>query len=354
MQCLLKYSMKGEFVVVNIFACSDKGCLLAKKIAGNFDNVTCYTTDKFAHKYDLLATSSIKTTVGQVFCESSLIIFVGACGIAVRMIAPFIKSKTTDPACIAVDDCGNFVIPILSGHIGGANQYAEDISKLVNGVAVITTATDINGKFSVDSFAANQGLFLDNMDLAKEFSATILKENLPIYFDDNILVKGNIPNSLYNSSEGKIGCYVGYKNFSVFENTLKLVAKVLTVGIGCRKDTPAQNIEKLFLDVFTKYNLDKSAVKKICSIDIKKEEQGLLEFADKYSYSTEFYSSQQLSRVIGEFTASSFVKSVTGVDNVCERSAIFGSENGKIIVNKTSENGVTIAVSLEEKEICFE
>ncbi len=337
---------------VYIFAFSDKGCVLAQEISTYFSGSSCYSTEKFAGKYDLHSMQSLSQTVGELFKTADLLIFVGACGIAVRAIAPFVKNKTTDPACVVVDDCGQFVIPILSGHIGGGNDYAQTIATKLGATTVITTATDINNKFSVDVFAAKNGFAISNMSVAKDFSATILTENLPVCFADEVAVNSHLDKNLYKAESGKLGLYIGYKKEKPFDSTLRLTPKMIIVGIGCRRGTTQQAIADLFAKTFEQYNLDTNAVKLVTSIDIKSDEQGLLDFCACNKYDVQFYSADQLNAVEGQFEGSDFVKKTTGVDNVCERAAALGG--GKIIVHKTSLDGVTIAVAVKDEVISFE
>ncbi|MFI3207457.1 MAG: cobalamin biosynthesis protein [Clostridia bacterium] len=339
---------------VNIFAYSDKGCQLAIKISEIFDNVSCFALQKFAEKYSINPHKSTGEKVKELFDKSDLLVFVGACGIAVRAIAPLVKSKTSDPACIVIDDCANFVIPILSGHIGGANEFCKIIAEKTGATPVISTATDVNEKFSVDTFATKQNLFISSMSMAKNFSAEILKGNLPICFCEEIKAKTSFSNGIFESDSGKIGAYIGYKKIKPFEKTLRLVPKILSVGIGCRKNIEKEKIENLFFKTLNENNIDINAIKSIASIDIKSEEKGLLEFCEEQNFGIEFFSAKELLSLKGEFTASNFVKSITGVDNVCERSAVKIANSSNLIVKKTSLDGVTIAIASEEKEIYFE
>ena len=111
---------------------------------------------------------------GKVFGESDALVFIGAAGIAVRSIAPHIASKTTDPAVVVIDEAGRFVIPILSGHLGGANELAFRLASITGGQAVITTATDVNGVFAFDDWARRMNCAVENADLIREVSGTLL------------------------------------------------------------------------------------------------------------------------------------------------------------------------------------
>lgn len=153
-------------------------------------------------------------------------------------------------------------------------------------------------------------------------------------------------------SEIEISAIVFTDKWGIIGSTLK--KKEYYLGIGCRKDIEKEKIEDLFFKVLNENNIDIKAIKLVASIDLKENEQGLLEFCEKFNFPVNFYSADELMQLKGEFTASNFVKSITGVENVCERSALKASENGKIIVKKTSQNGVTIAVASREQEVYFE
>ena len=117
---------------------------------------------------------SLQTWTENAFSKAQVLIFVGAAGIAVRAIAPFVQDKFKDPAVLVVDEKGTYVIPVLSGHVGGANAYALQLAEKLQAQAVITTATDINQKFAVDVFAKKNQLFIKDRAWAKEISAAIL------------------------------------------------------------------------------------------------------------------------------------------------------------------------------------
>lgn len=139
--------------------------------------------------------SSLRDWTGRRFAESDAIIFIGACGIAVRSIAPFVSSKKTDPAVVVIDEQGKFAISLLSGHIGGANELTEEISNLLHATPVITTATDINNKFAVDVFAKTNGCYISDMTMAKEISAALVNGN-SVGFASDFPWVGEIPKEL--------------------------------------------------------------------------------------------------------------------------------------------------------------
>ena len=287
---------------------------------------------------------------GEHFRGDEALIFVGACGIAVRSIAPFIRSKQSDPAVLCIDEQGRFVIPILSGHIGGANRLAERLAAGLGAQAVVTTATDINGKFSVDEWAVRNGLIIDNMTRAKEISAAILEQDVALSCMQPL--GGDLPKGLILKEEGPIGIFIGWEKREPFGKTLRLIPQNLHLGIGCRKGTDTETIRTAVTGVLTRYNIDRRALKCAASIDLKAGEPGLLEFCRTEGIPLSCYSAEELLTVPGEFAQSDFVESVTGVGNVCERAAMMHAD--RLVIPKTICEGVTVAAAAEKKEVCFE
>lgn len=250
-----------------------------------------------------LVTEPLHQWIEPLWKETDAFVFVGAAGIAVRAVSPFVKSKKTDPAVLCMDEKGKFCIPLLSGHLGGANELAEKLSTFTGALPVITTATDLNQCFAVDLFAKKQGLEIRNMKAAKEISAALLS--------------------------GK---------------------KMITAGIGCRKDASAKEVKAALVEVCRQNHIPVGCVKQLASIDLKKDEAGIIETARELGIVFHTFSAEELSKVPGEYTASLFVQSVTGVENVCERSAVLGSGYGILIQKKTAVGPVTVALALKEED----
>ena len=374
---------------------------------------------------------SLRQWTQEAFAEHDALVFVGATGIAVRSIAPFLKSKTSDPAVLCVDELGKFVIPLVSGHIGGANALAARLAEELDAVAVITTATDLNGRFAVDLFAKKNDLWISDMKLAKQISADVL-DGKKIGFFSDFPVVGELPAELEpwdvrirnvqtkdeqisekrtgNVCVGEARCSLGEqpgtcidreaperdKGICVtldekkrpFEQTLTLVPRIVSIGVGCRKNADPVVIEEKIVTVLRSCGVSLHSVERLASIDIKAKEPGLLSFADKYGIEFVTYSAQELMEAPGEFSESAFVEAVTGVSNVCERSAVlasggqrrgqrrtgqstiqtdecgrnagsvFGCETmppccGKLIQKKTAGDGVTVALAVRDWSVEF-
>ncbi len=297
---------------------------------------------------------------GKYFADSDAMIFIGAAGICIRAIAPYVKDKKTDPAVLVFDEKGTFGISLLSGHIGGANALTEKLCKELGSIPVITTATDVNRKFAVDVYATQQHLAIGSMELAKDAAAALVEgKTIPFSADKKIHRIGPVPGGLEirDSAELKkdekdaLGIHVSpFTDHCPYEETLQLIPKCITLGIGCRKNTPVENIEDLVEQVLTENHIHPAAVSSIATIDLKKDEPGLLEFCRRRNLPLTVYSAEELQAVEGEFSSSSFVSGITGVDNVCERSAVKKS-GGTLIVNKTKGDSSTCAAALEDWSI---
>lgn len=337
---------------IAVFAYSRQGCETAKRVRAHFSEEECtlYTMERFEMPDFLPICRPATPFYGKIFNSVDAMVFVGSCGIAVREIAAFVRDKRTDPAVLSLDERATFVIPLLSGHIGGANEMALSLASFLGATAVVTTATDVNGKFSVDAWAARQGYAIGNMATAKAVSAAILERDVPICTP--LPVTTAYPAGTVAGDSGDIGIYVGWEKKKPFEKTLHIIPKVLHLGIGCRKGTEKETIDGAVSSVFRENGLDLRAVKCVASIDLKAKEAGILEFCEEEKLPVSFYTAQELLAVEGEFTPSEFVKSITGVDNVCERSALLGAD--QLIVRKTAINGVTVAVAAENVEVRFE
>lgn len=282
----------------------------------------------------------------EAFEKSDAVIFIGALGIAVRSVATFIKSKDKDPAGIVIDDTGEYVIPFLSGHLGGANELAGAIADFLGSRCVVTTATDRRGVFAVDSWAKNSGLSLLDTPLIKKVSAALLKGQT-VGFVSDFPVRGSLPMGLTEDLSRDIGISVSFDTEKrPFANTLRLVPKDVCLGVGCKKGTDGAVFEETIDHFLQANNIIWQRVLSISSVDLKGEEACLIALSHKKRIPFTVYSPKALADVPGEFSSSEFVKKTVGVDNVCERSAVLSSQS-PLSVKKYSADGVTVAASFK-------
>ncbi len=287
-----------------------------------------------------------------------VLVFIGAAGIAVRAIAPYIRDKFSDPAVIVIDEKGQYVIPILSGHVGEANRYANLLSGFCGGTAVITTATDVNGLFAVDVFAEANDLIIGDRAAAKRFSAELLSNGKAVIRIDErireqVRVSGTIPAELSLADSKGQSDEVTISPFTESRETeLTLIPRMLVLGIGCRKDKDPGELSRFVSDFLEENMLDPHAVASIATIDLKKNEPALINLADQFDVPLLVYSAEELASVDGEFTASAFVQQMTGVDNICER-ACMAAGCERLLIRKTARDGMTAAAGLLPVTLAF-
>lgn len=285
------------------------------------------------------------------------IIFVGATGIAVRAIAPFIYGKAVDPAVLVIDEAGRYVISLLSGHLGGANALARTAASLIEAEPIITTATDAESAFAVDTFAKENGFLLTDLRKAKEVSAKVLRgEKLRIYSD--IPMERLVQRPARHEAElvpaqdiDRADIVISYRTKLLNQATgLRLIAKRVHVGLGARKGVTQAEVAAAVATCLEDAGIDPRAVVALASIDLKKQEAGILAYSYESGVPFVTYTAEELRTVEGAFAGSSFVQSVTGVANVCERAAAYAagrSGHAEVLVHKTIHGSVTTAVAVE-------
>lgn len=305
------------------------------------NNISSYTMSKYLTDSRMKAFTDLKETVKEHFNDDA-IIFVGATGIAIRSIAPYVKDKFSDPAILVIDELGRFVIPLLSGHVGGANELAEYIGGVLGATPIITTATDINGAFAVDVFAKKHDLIISSRKLAKDVSAALL-DGKPVDIESEI-VKIDVSDIKKKLNPVNLDCEFKVRiTDRIYENeVLTLIPKDIYLGVGCKKDTDVQKMWDFVNETLKEAGIDIRAVKAVGSIDIKKDENAIKELAGKLSVPFNTFSKDELNGVEGEFNESEFVKQTVGVGNVCERSVLIQCNN--LIMGKTARDGMTLAI----------
>lgn len=290
---------------------------------------------------------------GKMFAEKRAMIFVSATGIAVRAIAPWIRDKMTDPPVVTVDEGAQFVIPLLSGHVGGANELARHIADWLEAVPVITTATDVNGKFAVDLFASAYHMTITDRKEAKNISAAVLEGKQIGVFSDLPIKK--LPDGFVMDRWCEENICITVKDPSFPEKKasyLRLVPRAVVLGVGCRRGTDPEFMKEKVFALLKEHGIDPAAVKAIASVDVKQDEPAVLGLKQVFDgeclhqpCEQRFYTPEQLNQVPGDFKESAFVKKQIGVGNVCERSAC--AAGGKLLVEKQAGDGITLAAALE-------
>ena len=339
-------------MIIRVCYFTDKGMETAKLLSARWEDAIFQIRSKEV---------ALEQWTKDCFQRRLPILFISACGIAVRMIAPYVSDKLTDSPVLVMDEQGRFVISLLSGHMGGANHLAEKIAGLMQAQAVVTTATDVENKFSVDVFAKEKGFAILDREGIREISSRLLRgEGIRVAVDPAISVDGGAESIFpeefqvlpYETEEvdlrimSREGAMHKDKTKSA---ALRLMAKEYVLGIGCKKGKSFEELQS-FLQRNCPFDLEKE-VYAVASIDLKKREEGLWGVAQFYHIPFITYSAEELEAVEGDFSESEFVKNVAGVSNVCERAAVLLSEGGELVQKKIAENGMTLAIARRKPRI---
>lgn len=377
---------------VLLITCSVRGYATMQKLAKKLENISgaeIITKVKCEALPEVSMKETVKACVDAYFGQVDAIVFVTASGIAVRSVAEHLTHKSKDPAIVCMDECSKHVISLVSGHAGGANALTQMLADVMWATPVITTATDVEGQFSIDDYAREHNLVVTDWAKAKAISAEVLATGAkPVWVDEAEVSQEEEKNACEICKEqkstgidvGKIendGCeneigvqklqigshqvVITPQDVSVDAQTLQLIPRCIVAGVGCKKGIPVDKIEHAVQDAFAKAGLRMEALCAVASIDLKKEEAGLLEFCETRNVPFETYAAEELQAVPGTYSASEFVSGVTGVDNVCERSAVkYASEHGmnqgeqllgrqakhgELLLRKQAYGGVTVALA---------
>lgn len=367
------------------------GCALAQKIAEELEGARAWAPRRLAETAGLPGFDSVGEWVGEVLAQGSEgIVFVGACGIAVRAMAPYVASKMHDPAVVCVDEAGAWAISLLSGHVGGANDLARRVARIVGATPVVTTATDVRGVFAIDEWAARQGLTIANPQLIKCVSGALLEGgHVGVYTGRQVHVTGELPAGFVHEEEARGAggakdaggtdgddnhepCPAGAACTSADvpgtlrahvhigpelpgesdPDTLHLITRNAVVGVGCRRGCEPATLQDSVEAALAGLGLAPEAVSALATIDLKAAEPAVVELAAKHGWRLRTFSAQTLAAQGGDFASSEFVRTHVGVDNVCERAlACCGAMR---VLNKQAHQGTTVAVGLVHEMLSFD
>ncbi len=346
---------------INIISFTKKGEALAMRLNTYFQTIeqsndsTCVCCISKCRASETYSPVPLSSYTRESFEKKQGMIFIGAAGIAVRTIAPFLKDKLHDPFVIVIDENGDYVIPILSGHVGHANEYARKIATFLGAQAVITTATDVSHCFAADLFAQKNQYAIQNKEgIARVSAKTLahetiivrtLNEVITLSFDGTVVKRATLrknQETMSDFSDIVISPFIQ----DASKGALWLAPRCIVVGVGCRRGKETAAIARIIRERLTACGIAKEAVCQIASIDRKKNEIGLIETAADFHVEFVTFSEEALKQVSGTFSSSAFVEKTVGVDNVCERSAMAAAPRGTLLAGKYAKDGVTVAIAV--------
>lgn len=335
-----------------VYALTPQGAKLGTLIASKLSGVL-FLPRRLAPASGARSFESIMEAVAKQFFCFRAHVFITAAGIAVRAIAAHIQDKQSDPAVVVLDQKGEYVISLLSGHLGRANELALSIADITRGQAVITTATDCLGLPALDVLAQEQGLYINDMQALRQVSAALLrKEKVQLYdTQKRLALSGEQRKNFIEIKEStqwspdSPGVRVDWQQPELNPNQLLLHPACLLAGIGCNRDTSCAEILDLVHKTFAEHKLALKSLAGIASIQEKSDEQGLLQAAEELGVQLSFYPAAELKEICTP-SPSQMVFSHMGVYSVCEAAACKLAGSDHLVVHKVKSTNVTLAIGL--------
>lgn len=294
--------------------------------------------------------------------KTSLLIFVMATGIVIRQIASLLQSKDRDPAILVLDEKGQFVISLLSGHLGGANAWTYELAQRLKAQPVITTATDVQGLIAPDEYARRLGWevapvhgikavnrYLLDKGYLKVWSEVELSPEHPLCLD---------PHYDFVKTEEKENAQIWITpspgvDWSRDHARITLTPKILSIGVGSRRGISKERVLEAIHEALLKIGASEQSIFGIFSIDLKREETGIIEAAIELEVPFRTFAAEDIQGVVDQqgLSQSEYVKEKIGVDGVCEAASLLGTRQGELILSKQKHQGVTVAISREKSSL---
>jgi cobalt-precorrin 5A hydrolase len=343
---------------VSVLAITKNGINIGERLKELFPNWDIFVPSKLSNENKSITWYSEPTSdkIIELFKNSNALICLFSLGAVIRLIAPYLKDKKTDPAVIVIDDKTNFVISVLSGHIGGANELTQEISEKLNALPVITTAADVNKTIAVDLVGREFGWRIDDDTTVTKISAHMvnaepigvfqqtndqkwykqLPKNVTIYDSLEELKKSNSKAHLIISDE-------------IIDNELSQESVIyrpqsLVIGIGLHWDTTKDTIKEGIEHCLKKFNLSSKSIAKLVSIKKPENVQGLIDLGKEMQVPVEYVDREELAEIITP-NPSTTVKAFEGTASVSEAAAIKVSKGELIVEKQKFPPNLTVAIA---------
>ena len=313
-----------------ILSVSERGARLGQRIKSLVaPHADCYEKENRPSGGEAIYFDSLKHHIGQIFKDYDQVLCIMALGIVVRMIAPYIEHKSKDPAIVVMDEAGHHVISLLSGHLGGANEWTQSISLAIDVNSAVVAGESVN--YYIDETLVDANRLRDAAALHIGTHGTV-----------QVVDVFTLP-----ETDGVRRVVITDKVITEYPEQLILRPRTYTMGIGCRRDTP----KELILDAITQslqtHKLSPKSIVTAASVIVKQDEVGLLEAVNELGWSIHFYTQEEIAPVIEEqdLKESTFVKGTIGVGNVCETTALLAAKSQTLIQHKTVYPKTTVAIA---------
>ena len=359
-------AQKGDYAIIAI---TKHGVELARGLHQKFSHADLYYMSKFERgdeesRHIQLFSGSVRLLFPALWPTYKGLIIIISLGAVIRMITPLLQDKKTDPGVVVIDDKGENVISVLSGHLGGANELTREVAAAMGARPIITTASDVQKTIPVDLFGRRFGWEWDSADKLTPVSASVVNEEHVAIIQEsgekdwwmhdttmpeNLKVYSSIQEAM--DAQPQAALVVSHRLLrteeqAILQNGVLYRPKVLVLGMGCNRGTSAEEIEAVIKETLDELQVSIRSVRAICSIDLKKDEEGLLAVSEKYGWDFVTYSPEQLNGVHIEDPSETVFK-YTGAYGVSEPAAKLYSGTDQLIMNKKKSGNVTISVGLK-------
>ena len=343
---------------VSVLAITKNGINIGEKLKELFPNWDIFVPSKLSNENKSITWYSEPTSdkIIELFKNSNALICLFSLGAVIRLIAPYLKDKKTDPAVIVIDDKTNFVISVLSGHIGGANELTQEISEKLNALPVITTAADVNKTIAVDLVGREFGWKIDDETTVTKISAHMVNaEQIGVFqqtgnkkwykkLPKNVIIYNSLEELKKSNSKAHLIISDTIIDNGLAQESVIYRPQSLVIGIGLHWDTTKDTIKDGIEHCLKKFNLSSKCIAKLVSIKKPEDVQGLIDLGKEMQIPVEYVNREELAEIITP-NPSSTVKAFEGTASVSEAAAIKVS-NGELIVEKQKfPPNLTIAIA---------
>lgn len=313
---------------------------------------------------------TIKELTQQLWDKVEGLVYVVSLGAVIRTIAPFLKTKDTDPAVVVVDDACKYAISVLSGHVGGANELTEKLANILGAQAVVTTASDVRATIAVDILGRELGWQLEGKENVTPVSAAVVNEK-PVAFvqecgdthwwtrpspvPKNIRLFKTLPEAI---AAGPFDAYLVVSDRASsalktqlgaeWSKTVVYRPKSLFLGMGCDYGSSLEELDELLKHTLEESGLSEKSIAGIATIDIKADEACLNGLAEKLGLKLQLFTKEELNDKKTKSMPNPLVMKYTGAVGVCEPSAMLSAGVGDLLVMKHKSQKATLAIARKE------
>ena len=347
---------------IAVIAITRNGAMLGKKLRESLANAELFVSSRYAGQAGrnrlIFEPGDLKELLASLWDRVDGFVLIMATGIVVRLIAPLLESKQSDPAVVTMDDGGQFAISLTSGHLGGANELAERCAFISGARAVITTATDANKLPSFDMLAREHGWVIEDISRIKTLNRLLLDDEEIAVVDPSgqtrcwfhgcgkLSFHETFAEAMHSLARGFL--FVTNRHLppqTQPDNLLILRPRNLVLGIGCNRGTPVDEIDEFVAAHLKRIFISLKSVRCIASAAAKRDESGLVEYAQRYNIPLVFFESEELNRVACPSPPSEHARAAIGAVGVAEPAALLASGGGRLVLTKVKSGNVTLAVA---------